>query len=77
MTTYLEDIAGITTAESSNDIKKTNKTKDTYIQPLEQTERDAIEAAIKEYEGNVSKAAKALEVSPSTIYRKIKSWEKT
>ena len=42
--------------------------------PLWQVERDAIEAAIASFDGNVPRAAAALEISPSTIYRKRQSW---
>ncbi|WP_156842531.1 sigma-54-dependent transcriptional regulator [Novosphingobium aquimarinum] len=42
---------------------------------LEQVERGAIEAAIARCEGNVVKAAKQLDVSPSTIYRKLDKWK--
>jgi hypothetical protein len=44
------------------------------VVPLWQVERDAIEAAIEFYDGNVPRAAAALEISPSTIYRKRQSW---
>ena len=45
------------------------------IRPLEAVEREAIENAIAVCEGNVPKAAAMLEVSPSTIYRKLQSWQ--
>ena len=45
------------------------------ISPLWQTEKMVIEDAINACEGNVVKAAKYLEVSPSTLYRKIQTWE--
>ena len=41
---------------------------------LEQIERMAIHAAIERCQGNITKAAKALEVSPSTLYRKLEKW---
>ncbi|MEL7687557.1 sigma-54 dependent transcriptional regulator [Citromicrobium bathyomarinum] len=41
---------------------------------LDQIERMAIHAAIKRCDGNVTKAAKALDVSPSTLYRKLEKW---
>jgi len=44
------------------------------IRPLAVIEREAIEAAIAACDGNVPRAAAYLEVSPSTLYRKIKSW---
>ncbi len=45
------------------------------IKPLWQVELEAIDAAIKACDGNVSEAAKMLEVSPSTIYRKRPNWK--
>jgi two-component system repressor protein LuxO len=45
------------------------------IQPLWRVEKDAIHTAIEVCQGNVPKAAALLEVSPSTLYRKIKQWE--
>ena len=34
----------------------------------------AIEDALDAFDGNIAKAAAALEISPSTIYRKRQSW---
>ncbi len=52
--------------------------KDTFsvhdIFPLWMTEKHAIEQAIKACEGNIPKAASYLDVSPSTIYRKLQAW---
>ena len=47
------------------------------IMPLHTIEQQAIESAIKQSGGSVTKAAKALEVNPSTLYRKIKSWKES
>ncbi|MGC9461832.1 sigma 54-interacting transcriptional regulator, partial [Vibrio genomosp. F10] len=44
------------------------------IFPLWQTEKAAIEQAIEACEGNIPRAAGYLDVSPSTIYRKLQSW---
>jgi two-component system repressor protein LuxO len=44
------------------------------VVPLWQVERDVIESAIAHFDGNVPRAAAALEISPSTIYRKRQSW---
>lgn len=41
---------------------------------LEEVEKQAIQKAIDECGGNISKAASLLDVNPSTIYRKLKSW---
>ena len=43
--------------------------------PFQAIERDIIEAVIKNCEGSLPKAAKMLNVSPSTLYRKRESWE--
>lgn len=45
------------------------------IKPLWQVEKEAIESAIAQCEGNIPKAAAILDVSPSTIYRKRQAWE--
>ncbi len=47
------------------------------IKPLAVSERKAIEEAIAACDGSVRKAAKYLDVNASTLYRKIKLWEKT
>ncbi|MCV6622839.1 MAG: sigma-54 dependent transcriptional regulator [Cellvibrionaceae bacterium] len=43
--------------------------------PLSQVERKAVEDAIKFCDQNVAKAAAMLEVSPSTLYRKMQQWQ--
>jgi two-component system repressor protein LuxO len=45
------------------------------IRPLWQVEMETIERAIELCSGNVTHAAKLLEVSPSTIYRKKPNWK--
>jgi len=45
------------------------------VRPLWEVERQAIESAIEHFGGNVLRAAAALEISPSTIYRKRQAWE--
>ncbi|MXN66161.1 AAA family ATPase [Stappia sp. GBMRC 2046] len=44
------------------------------IEPLWAQERRIIEQALDAFDGNISQAAAALEISPSTIYRKKQSW---
>jgi two-component system repressor protein LuxO len=44
------------------------------VRPLAIVEREAIEGAISSFDGNIPKAAAALGVAPSTIYRKVQSW---
>jgi len=45
------------------------------IEPLDAVVRRAIERAIAQCEGNIPKAAAALQVSPSTLYRRIQAWQ--
>lgn len=45
------------------------------FRPLWMVERDAIQTAIDRCSGNVPKAAAMLEVSASTLYRKLQSWK--
>ncbi|MFG1360484.1 sigma-54 dependent transcriptional regulator [Xanthobacter pseudotagetidis] len=45
------------------------------VEPLAITERRAIERAIATFGGNISAAAAALELSPSTLYRKRLAWQ--
>jgi len=44
--------------------------------PLDQIERDYIEATLDACEGSVPRAARMLDVSPSTLYRKVEAWRK-
>jgi len=45
------------------------------VEPLSKIEEQAIKQAINFCEGNVVRAASLLQVSPSTLYRKIQAWE--
>ncbi len=45
------------------------------IEPMWQQEKRIIEQALSRYRGNIAMAAAALEISPSTIYRKRQHWE--
>jgi len=42
--------------------------------PLAEIERMVIEETIARHGGSIPKAARSLEVAPSTLYRKIESW---
>jgi DNA-binding NtrC family response regulator len=46
------------------------------IEPLWSVEKRTIQEAIEVCDGNVNKAAGLLEVAPSTIYRKLQTWER-
>ncbi|HOV03146.1 MAG TPA: sigma-54 dependent transcriptional regulator [Kaistiaceae bacterium] len=45
-----------------------------HIAPFWQQEQQIIETALAAFDGNISRAAAALEISPSTIYRKKQAW---
>jgi two-component system repressor protein LuxO len=44
--------------------------------PLAEVERRIIEATIALHDGSIPRAARVLEVSPSTLYRKLETWAK-
>ncbi len=44
------------------------------VRPLDAVEREAVDYALRAFHGNVAKAARALKVNPSTLYRKIQVW---
>jgi two-component system repressor protein LuxO len=44
------------------------------ILPFRRQEQMIIEAALAAFDGNIGRAAAALEISPSTIYRKRQEW---
>ena len=46
------------------------------VEPYWVQERRIIEEALAAFDGNLSRAAAALEISPSTIYRKREAWAK-
>jgi DNA-binding NtrC family response regulator len=43
--------------------------------PLADIERIVIEATLARFNGSVPKAARVLELAPSTLYRKIEGWK--
>ena len=47
----------------------------TAVEPLFKIEEQAIKQAINYCDGNIVRAASLLQVSPSTLYRKIQAWE--
>ena len=47
---------------------------DTKVQKMEDIEAHAIEAAIHQYKGNLTEAAKALGIGRATLYRKVKQY---
>jgi DNA-binding NtrC family response regulator len=55
-------------------VARSGRACDDEIVPFHVAERRIIETAIRRAGGNIGKAARALEISPSTIYRKIQVW---
>jgi two-component system repressor protein LuxO len=52
----------------------THRPSEAPVPPFWQQERGIIETALAAFGGSVARAAAALEISPSTIYRKQQSW---
>ena len=60
--------------QAISDLRQMGKAMSESIQPFWQQEKMIIEGALSYFDGNISRAAAALEISPSTIYRKRMSW---
>ncbi|WP_319411102.1 sigma-54 dependent transcriptional regulator [uncultured Cohaesibacter sp.] len=60
--------------QAISDLRQMGKAMSDSIQPFWQQEKQIIEGALSYFDGNISRAAAALEISPSTIYRKRMSW---
>ena len=52
----------------------TDATAPEVVEPLAATERRAVENAVRLCEGNIPRAARLLDISPSTLYRKLQGW---
>jgi two-component system, repressor protein LuxO len=55
-------------------LSPTNTYRMESIRPLADIEREAVDYALRTFGGNVAKAARALQINPSTLYRKIQAW---
>jgi two-component system, repressor protein LuxO len=60
--------------EASRDRGSLPRTESPAIAPYRMQEQKIIEKALAAFGGNAQKAAAALEIAPSTIYRKLQSW---
>ncbi|MBL4805495.1 MAG: hypothetical protein JKY71_11600 [Alphaproteobacteria bacterium] len=69
MSTLNEDLYVAAGLETEEEAIKPLKT-------LEQFERDYIEMVVFICHGNIPKAARILDISPSTLYRKFADWNK-
>jgi two-component system repressor protein LuxO len=65
---------GSGTHEAARDTGALPRIESPSIDPFWRQEQRIIEAALKAFDGNTHKAAHALEISPSTIYRKLQVW---
>ncbi|WP_281016432.1 MULTISPECIES: sigma-54 dependent transcriptional regulator [unclassified Minwuia] len=63
-------------AVPGQDAATTANARDILVRPLVELEMMAIDAAIEKFDGNITQAARALDISTSTIYRKQMAWEK-
>jgi two-component system repressor protein LuxO len=66
--------AGLAGEPASSPVSTPPQASPENIKPLAQVEQEAIEAAMRACGGNITRAAKALQVNPSTIHRKMSVW---
>jgi DNA-binding NtrC family response regulator len=66
--------AGLAGEPTSSPVSAPPQASPENIKPLAQVEQEAIEAAMRACGGNITRAAKALQVNPSTIHRKMSVW---
>ncbi len=64
----------LTTDSLSNVVSFLGNSSDGKVQKMEDLEAKAIEAAINQYKGNLTEAAKALGIGRATLYRKVKQY---
>lgn len=66
----------LTTGENTNNVVSFpgNPQAEAKVQKMEDLEAKAIEAAILQYKGNLTEAAKALGIGRATLYRKVKQY---
>jgi two-component system repressor protein LuxO len=67
-------LPGTATHEAARDTGPLPRAASPSIDPYWRQEQRIIEAALEAFGGNTQKAASALEISPSTIYRKRQAW---
>jgi len=65
----------VAAAAATSATGETTRQQTRITRPLWQVEKDVIEQAIEQCDGNIPRAAALLEISPSTIYRKRQQWE--
>lgn len=59
----------------TNGNASTNNSEAGAVQTMDELENKAIEAAIMQYRGNLTEAAKALGIGRATLYRKVKQYQ--
>ena len=64
----------VSPATATGEISKRRASAPDTILPFRDQERIIIEAAVAAFDGNIPRAAAALEISASTIYRKRQAW---
>ena len=70
----LPQVNGSLSEASAAQVASTKLFAKELVRPLQDVEREAVDYALRAYGGNVAKAARALQVNPSTLYRKIQVW---
>ena len=61
-------------ADQQSLAQTTNRFDPERVRPLADIEREAVDYALGAFGGNVARAARALQVNTSTLYRKIQAW---
>ena len=70
-----DNTQNLSTIDRRQSERAENTSASSPIEPLSKVEEQAIKHAINFCDGNVVRAASLLQVSPSTLYRKIQAWE--
>ncbi len=65
----------VTTETTGNVVAFPSQPAGEKVQKMEDLEAKAIEAAIGQYKGNLTEAAKALGIGRATLYRKVKQYQ--
>ena len=75
MKNMLTQISDRLNGEYTRDMIITEAQEEEEIKPIDEMEKEMIEKALHKYQGNRRRAARALNMSERTLYRKIKEYD--
>lgn len=75
LSTGMSPLTTPTDAHHGNNVVSFPGQPEAKVQKMEDLEAKAIEAAITQYKGNLTEAAKALGIGRATLYRKVKQYQ--